>query len=118
MTLCYFVFVFFSPFSFAITSLGEERAHFSAFRTFVRFAPVWFCLFSLSLSVWEWLLFRHCLFLISLSLSVSEGLCFVIIAFTGYLLYFTVMSNRNNYDMSSVTQQSRRTAQDQLRRRI
>ena len=29
--------VFFSPFSIAITSLGEERANLSAFRTFVRF---------------------------------------------------------------------------------
>ena len=38
--LCYFVFVFFSPFSIAITSLGEERANLSAFRTFVRFALV------------------------------------------------------------------------------
>ena len=27
----------FSPFSIAITSLGEERANLSAFRTFVRF---------------------------------------------------------------------------------
>ena len=37
LTLCHFVLVFFSPFSFAITSLGEERTDFSAFRTFVRF---------------------------------------------------------------------------------
>ena len=49
--LCYFVLVFFSPFSIAITSLGEERANLSAFRTFVRFALVWFCLFPLG--VWE-----------------------------------------------------------------
>ena len=35
LTLCYFVLVFFSPFSIAITSLGEERANLSAFRTFV-----------------------------------------------------------------------------------
>ena len=28
--------MFFSPFSIAITSLGEERANLSAFRTFVR----------------------------------------------------------------------------------
>ena len=35
LTLCYFVLVLFSPFSTAITSLGEERANFSAFRTFV-----------------------------------------------------------------------------------
>ena len=42
---------FFSPFSIAITSLGEERANLSAFRTFVRFALVWFCLFPLPLGV-------------------------------------------------------------------
>ena len=43
----------FSPFSIAITSLGEKRANLSAFRTFVRFALVWFCLFLLPLGVWE-----------------------------------------------------------------
>ena len=47
----------FSPFSIAITSLGEKRANLSAFRTFVRFALVWFCLFSLPLGVWEGLRF-------------------------------------------------------------
>ena len=31
LTLCYFVLVVFSPFSIAITSLGEERANLSAF---------------------------------------------------------------------------------------
>ena len=51
--LCYFVLVFFSPFSNAITSLEEERANLSAFHTFVRFAFVWFCLFPLPLGVWE-----------------------------------------------------------------
>ena len=45
--------MFFSPFSIAITSLGEKRANLSAFRMFVRFALVWFCLFSLPLGVWE-----------------------------------------------------------------
>ena len=30
--MCHFVPVFFSPFSIAITSLGEERANLSAFR--------------------------------------------------------------------------------------
>ena len=45
--LCYFVIVFFSPFSIAIASLEEERADLSAFHTFVRFALVWFCLFLL-----------------------------------------------------------------------
>ena len=38
-----FVLVFVSPFSIAITSLGEERANLSAFRTFVRFVLVWIC---------------------------------------------------------------------------
>ena len=55
-TLCYFV-LFFSPFSTAITSLGEERANLSAFHTFVRFAIVWFCLFPFPLGVWEGLRF-------------------------------------------------------------
>ena len=78
LTLCHFVFVLFfcfffffffffcflffcvfflSPFSIAITSLVEERAKLSAFRTFVRFLPVWICRFPLPLSVWEELRF-------------------------------------------------------------
>ena len=68
LNLCYFVLVFFSPFSIAITSLGEERAILSAFRTFVRFALVWFCLFPLPLGVWE-------------------GLRFVIVALPGLFSY-------------------------------
>ena len=51
--LCYFVLLFFSRFSIAISSLGEERANHSAFRAFVRFALVWFCLFPLPLRVWD-----------------------------------------------------------------
>ena len=47
----------FRPFSIAITSLGEERANLNAFRTFVRFALVWFCLFPLPLGVWKELRF-------------------------------------------------------------
>ena len=35
LSVCHFVLVFFSPFSIAITSLGEERANLSAFRRFV-----------------------------------------------------------------------------------
>ena len=35
LTLCHFVLVVFSHFNIAITSLGEERASLSAFRTFV-----------------------------------------------------------------------------------
>ena len=34
LSLCHFLLVFFSPFSIAITSFGEERANLSAFRTF------------------------------------------------------------------------------------
>ena len=58
----------FSPFSIAITLLGEERANLSVFRTFVRFMLVWFCRFLLPLGVWE-------------------GLRFVIVAFPGLLSY-------------------------------
>ena len=57
LLLCHFVLVFFSPFSIAITSLGEERANLSAFRTFVRFVLVWICRFPLPLGVWERLRF-------------------------------------------------------------
>ena len=45
--------MFYSPFSIANTSLGEERASLGAFRTFVQVVLVWFCLFPLHLSVWE-----------------------------------------------------------------
>ena len=54
--LCVIVFLFFSVL-FAITSLGEERANLSAFRTFVRFVLVWICRFPLPLGVWERLRF-------------------------------------------------------------
>ena len=64
----YFVLVFFSPFSIAITSLREERASLGAFRTFVRFALVWFCPFPVPLGAWE-------------------GLRFVILAFPGLFSY-------------------------------
>ena len=53
LALCYFLLVFFSPFSITITLLGEERANPSTFRTLVRFALVWFCLFPIPLGVWE-----------------------------------------------------------------
>ena len=52
VSFCSCVF-FFSPFSIAITSLGEERANLSAFRTFVRFVLVWICRFPLPLGVWK-----------------------------------------------------------------
>ena len=75
LALFYFVLLVFSPFSIAITSLGEERASLGAFRTFVRFALVWFCLFPLPLGVWE-------------------GLWFVIVALPGlfsYLLFSIIV---------------------------
>ena len=53
LSMCHFVLVFYSPFSIAITSLGEERGNLSAFRTFVRFVLVWICRFSFPLGVWE-----------------------------------------------------------------
>ena len=75
LTLCHFVLVFFSPFSIAITSLGEEKANLSVFRMFVRFV---LCLdLSVSSS--------------SYPLSVWEGLRFVIVALPGlfsYLFFF------------------------------
>ena len=72
LSVCHVVLVFFSPFSIAITSLGEEGAYLSAFPTFVRFVLVWICRFPLPLGVWE-------------------GLRFVIVALPGlfsYLFFF------------------------------
>ena len=60
--------MFFSPFIIAITSLGEERANLSAFRTFVRFVLVLICWFPLPLGV-------------------LEGLRFVIVALPGLFSY-------------------------------
>ena len=68
LSVCHFILVFFSPFSIAFTSLGEERANLSAFRTFVRFVLVWICRFPLPLGVWE-------------------GLRFVIVALPGLFCY-------------------------------
>ena len=60
-----------------ITSLEEERANLSAFRTFVRFALVWFCLFPLPLGVWE-------------------GLRLVLVAFPGtFHLHFLIVDRCN-----------------------
>ena len=67
-TLCHFVLVCFSPFSIAITSLGEERANLSAVRTFDRFVLVLIYRYPLPLSVWE-------------------GLRFVIVALPGLFSY-------------------------------
>ena len=70
--MCYFVLVFFGPFSIAITSLGEERAKLSAFHTFVQFALVWF----LSVASSSWCLGR------------AAAFCDCGIAWTFLLLFF------------------------------
>ena len=62
------LFLCFSVLWLATASLGEERANLGAFRTFVRFALVWFCLFPLPPGVWE-------------------GLRFVILALRGHFSY-------------------------------
>ena len=80
------VLVFFSPFSIAITSLGEERANLSAFRTFVRSVLIWICRFHLPLGDWE-------------------GLWFVIVALPGLFSYpFLVGSIRVPFLMFIVKQ--------------
>ena len=76
LTLCHFVLVFSSPFSIAITSLGEERANLSAFRMFDRFVFVWMCRLPLPLDVWE-------------------GLRFVIVALPGLFLIFLYSTGRS-----------------------
>ena len=57
LSVWHFVLVSFSPYTIAITSLGEERANLGTFRTFVRFVLVWICRFPLPLGVWEGLRF-------------------------------------------------------------
>ena len=84
LSMCHFVLVVFSPF----TSLGEERANLSAFRTFVRFCLFGFVgfLFLLGsgkgcgLCLWHSLdfsltfVFRHCLPSITNRLSILKGI--------------------------------------------
>ena len=61
LALCYFVLEFFSSFNIAITSLRDERASLGAFRTFVRFALVWFvCFLFLLVSGKGWFFFCEC----------------------------------------------------------
>ena len=76
--------VLFCSFSIAINSLGEERANLSAFRTFVRFALAWLCLFPLPLGVWE-------------------GLRFVIVALPGLFsyLFFGPRQRQNRHNFCS-----------------
>ena len=100
LSVCHFVLVFFGPFSIAVTSLGEERANLSAFRTLFglglfRFVGFLFLLgsgkgwglwlwYSLDFSLTffhNWHLFCLYLLLISPSVGASDGLSFVIVAF-------------------------------------
>ena len=67
LALCYFVIVLFSPLALRLTRLWET-ANLSAFRTFSRFALVWFRLFPLPLRVWK-------------------GLRLVTVAFPGFFSY-------------------------------
>ena len=80
LSVCHFVLVFFSPFSIAITSLGEERANLSAFRTFV-------C---------------ACL---PLPLGVWEGLRFVIVALPGLFSYLFGHNTSGTNHLSSSTKE-------------
>ena len=53
MCVCFQTLKYCDYLSWAIASLWEERAYLSAFRTFVRFALVWYCPFPLPVGVWE-----------------------------------------------------------------
>ena len=81
------VLVVFGPLSIATTSLWEERAYLSAFRTFVRVVLVWFYRFPLPLGVWK-------------------GQRFVIVALPGLFFYlfvvvkFSIYLNRRVFVMA------------------
>ena len=66
-----------------ITSLGEERASLSAFRTFVRFVLVWICRFPFPLCVWE-------------------GLRFIIVALPGLFSYLFLWLAYTIYSLSQM----------------
>ena len=87
LVLCYFVTVFFSPLSIAITSLGEEGANLSVFRTCFRFVLVWFCRFSLPLGVWD-------------------GLQLVIVALPGLFSYLFGSKNKSQRPPTQTSQTS------------
>ena len=91
--------MFFSPLSIGITLLGEERANISAFRTFVRFALVWFWLFPLPLGGWEGLrlvivtlpelFFFYLFFFISNRSKAVLSLWYFFV--TGYIMFHILM---------------------------
>ena len=80
----------FSPFSIGITSLEEERANLSGFRTFVRFVLVLICRFLLPLGVWE-------------------GLRFVIVALPGLTFFSSNTCTRLSLYTSSAMPSSRQS---------
>ena len=88
LTLCHIVLVFFSTFSIAITSLGEERANLNAIRTFVRFVLVWICRFPLPLGVWERLRFVIVALPGLFSYFFLKQFLFVFLYFSSFVRYF------------------------------
>ena len=75
-TLCHFFLVIFSPFSIAITSLGEERANLSAF---LYVCSICACFLNLSVSSSPWGLGRAAFFFLLLWQSLDFSLTFVFI---------------------------------------
>ena len=101
LALCYFALEFFSPFSIANTSHGEERTKLSAFRTFVRFALVWFCPFPLPLGVCmgraaasdcgtPWIFLTFLLFHWSMAITLTTSLR----EFGVYVYFGSIVKNR------------------------
>ena len=100
LTLYHFVLVFFSPFSIAITWLGEERTNLSAFRMFDRFVLVWICRFPLPLGIWEGLRFV----IVALPGLFSYLFCDCGTPWTFLLPFFslTLAHSRSNHEYSSL----------------
>ena len=80
--LCYLVLVF--------SWLGKEKANLSAFRIFVRFALIWFCLFPLPLGVCKGL---------RLVIITLPGL-FSYFFFVYLFIYFFFFANHVRFDLS------------------
>ena len=83
--LFFLYFIFFSPFSIAITSLGEERANLDAFPAFVQFAHAWCFLF---------FFFFFFFVLFPLPLRVSDGLRLVIVGLPGLFSYLFLATEK------------------------
>ena len=92
--LVLFCYCVFSPFSIAITSLEEERANLCAFRTFIRFVLVWFCLFPLPLGVWEGLRFVLVLLFVALWFILRDDLFYVLPCVILFLCFSVLLALR------------------------